>query len=183
MKYQTMHKRSSTFLTMITLCSASTLSLISVSALADGYIGVHYGSLHSEDADMGNLGFSAGYRLTDSIGVEAQLTQTLNEDNLGYGATLSSDTQALYATYQSTGEFYFKAKAGLAKIDYNLESDWYDASGSGTGLSFGLGMGVVIGDMARLELEFTQMPELEKFGGEPMNASGNLMSIGIALDI
>jgi len=166
-------------LTAVTMTSA----LPMLAQAEGGYVGLQYGNFQSEDADMGNLGITGGYKLGKHTAIEGQYTLSTNEQSLGYGANLGADTLAVYATYKSDGKVYVKGKAGIAKVKYTMDSDWFSASGRETGFSYGVGAGVNLSDRTRIELEYTKLPELERFAGVDMNASGSYTSIGVSFDL
>jgi len=157
------------------------LSLPSL-GLAEGmYGGLQYGTLTSEDADMGNLGISIGSSINDFFSIEGSYTFTVNEEDLGNNVTLSADSIGLFAVVKSEGDFYGKAKVGLAKVDFEMESGGNSLSDDANGLALGLAVGVKAGQGA-VEVEYTKLPDLDDFSGVPVDASNDYLSVGFVFN-
>jgi len=167
-----------------TLSLALTLSFLSHPSYGqDGYVGLQYGIVTSEDANMGNGAFSAALNINESIALELQASTTMAEEDLGYNASLSSGTKGLYAAYKSSGRSYFKIKGGVAQIDYTVSAYDVDVSSDQRGFSFGLGAGLLLGQSGAIEVEYVQFPQLESFAGESISASGSYTSVGVVFNL
>lgn len=142
-----------------------------------GYASIQYGTLTSEDSDMGNIGLMAATKVSDNISLEGIYTFTVNEDDLGGGVTLSTDSIGIYAAGKSEGDLYVKGKIGFSKVDFNMEFSGITISDDASGLSYGIGAGFNIGSGA-IEVEYTKLPDLDTFQGIPMDASNEYLSVG-----
>ncbi|MBL4868593.1 MAG: outer membrane beta-barrel protein [Pseudomonadales bacterium] len=166
------------------ICAVVFLGISSISYAEGGFLGVQYGTLSSEDADMGNLGLVGGATITDNFSIEGQYTLTINEEDLGGGDSLETNSLGLYATYKSVGNTYFKGRVGFARLEYDLDIVGGTLSGDTTGLSYGVGLGIVSGESLVFEFEYTVYPELDEFDGAPApDLDGNLASVGILFKI
>jgi len=148
-----------------------------VCSAADTYVGVQYGTLTSEDSDMGNAGLMVGGKINDYLSLEGLYTFTVSEEDLGDGDSLSASSIGLFAAFKSEGDFYGKAKIGFSKVDFDMEIFGVTLSDDASGLAYGFGGGVKLGKGA-LEIEYTKLPELDTFVGIPIDASNEFISIG-----
>jgi hypothetical protein len=149
------------------------------SAVANGglYGGVQYGILTSEDADMGNIGLTAGGVISDYLSIEGTYTFTISEEDLGGGVDLSSSSIGVFAVFKSQGDFYGKGRVGFSKVDFDMEILGFTFTDDASGLAFGAGIGVKVGAGA-IEIEYTKLPDLDTFQGIPVDASNDFLSVG-----
>ena len=137
----------------------SILFFFPLNSFAEGsYAGLKYGSLSSEDADMGNLELSIGRSVAEFVSIEGQYSMNIKEDDIGGGVNLSADYIGVFAAFKSKGDTYGKARVGVAKIDFELEYKGAKISDDDTGLSYGIGVGFVAGNGA-IEIEYTKLPD------------------------
>lgn len=104
---------------------------------------------HGSDNDSGmTIGASMGKRIEGNFRWEADLMLGVSDGEIGRTTDWSVDSIAGYGVYQTSGNVYFKAKAGVAYWDDNFDND--------TNLSMGVGIGAKMGRGA-LEFEYTQL--------------------------
>lgn len=110
------------------------------------------------------FGFNLGYNFTETQ--SAELEYTMGSGSAG-SVDIDVDSLALYWAYRSTGNVYFLAKAGVANVKGKIKSniELYNASGSDTGFSAGIGGGWRINDTFALEAEYTMLESDANFYG------------------
>ncbi|MBB3048968.1 opacity protein-like surface antigen [Litorivivens lipolytica] len=124
-----------------------------------GFVGIKTGNMDIDssifDADA-PLGIVFGYQGQSGAGVEVEYNRA-DVDFVINGRAYTADfkTLALYGTYRSEGDAYFKGKLGILRED--LENDFVSMDDSG--LSGGIGLGFRLGEAASLELEYTVIEE------------------------
>jgi len=140
---------------------AAAALLCGASAHAEGgFIGAVGGVMNTDyvkDSPL-NAGVRAGYNWASGWGVESEFTGSIADGRMqGYWEDVdySLSTRALYATYRSQGQTYFKSRIGY--LSENIDTDDYSASDSG--LSAGLGFGFYVSDNATVEGEYTLVEE------------------------
>lgn len=131
-----------------------------------GFFGLKAGQMQVDASDdvLGidydnstNIGVYAGYVGESGLGFEAEFTWPTSDADTGVpDVTYELSTVALYGTWRSDGNIYFKGRAGLLRERLKLEGPGGTASDSDSGLSFGAGVGFHLGS-SRLELEFTRI--------------------------
>ena len=150
---------------------ALALSLTSISAAApqsakdaDGgnYFGVKAGILNiNRDLPYNNgvsLGALFGHDFPgNDFSVEVELTGTVSsaDSNSEVFGELDVWTLGAYGAYRSSGDLYFKAKAGLLYEYLNVQNRAIAIEGDAIGLSIGVGAGYRITNGASVELEYT----------------------------
>lgn len=129
----------------------------SCSVHAEGYLG---GTLGIMDADVSgdnpiNAGVRGGYRWGPAWGVEGEFTTSLSDGKADLGILgsvhYSVDTYAVYGTYRTAGDVYFRARLGLL----NEQVDAGPVDESDSGLSGGAGVGFDLGNNVEVQLEYT----------------------------
>ncbi len=114
------------------------------------------------DADVAgdnpfNLGVRGGYEWSTGWGVEGELTTSVSDGkaNLGFYGTYdySVDTYAVYATYRTHGDIYFKGRLGF--LDEEVDAGPVDHGDSG--VSGGAGVGFDLGNDIDVQLEYTRI--------------------------
>lgn len=109
--------------------------------------------------DPNGHGFLVGYRSSQGFGVEFEHTNSESDfDIFGTVGDLEMETNALYVTYRTSGNFYGKVKAGLLSEEVTLDDGFFSVSEDDSGLSFGFGGGYNFGRIA-LEAEYTIIEE------------------------
>lgn len=113
------------------------------------YLGLKTGNMDfdisSIDADT-PMGVLLGYQF-NSFAVELEGSNTdINIDGSFFGGDTDFTSVALYGVYRTDGQFYFKAKAGIARNEIGSISD--------TGLAGGIGGGINF-DQVSVEAEYT----------------------------
>ncbi|WP_051687173.1 porin family protein [Microbulbifer sp. HZ11] len=139
-------------------CSAT------VQAAEGGYWGA-VGGLMNVDIDGDNpfnVGVRGGYSWASGWGVEGEVTTSAAKGTFDYDYYYSAreveyslTTVALYGTYRSQGDVYFKGKIGF--LNENVDVDGYGADDSG--LSLGVGAGFNLSENLNLEAEYTIVEE------------------------
>ncbi|MEM1450909.1 MAG: outer membrane beta-barrel protein [Planctomycetota bacterium] len=158
---------------MIRLIRACALALFLASAAAaapqsardtDGgnYFGVKAGILNiNRDLPYNNganLGALFGHDFPgNEFSVEVELTGTVSsaDSKSETFGKLDVVTLGAYGVYRSTGDLYFKGKAGLLYEYLNVRNRSIGLEGDAIGLSIGVGGGYRITDGASIELEYT----------------------------
>ncbi|GAB2509139.1 outer membrane beta-barrel protein [Microbulbifer agarilyticus] len=109
-----------------------------------------------------NAGARLGYNWPSGWGVEGEFTTSLSEGSYDFDAYYGSETvnysistMALYGTYRSQGDVYFKGRLGF--LNESVDVEGYSASDSG--LSVGLGAGFNISEALNFEAEYTLVEE------------------------
>lgn len=123
-----------------------------------------------QDSQTFSYMLTAGYRFTDMMAIEGQLTSSMMDDKV-YGlikvntktGELNSSIAAMgvYSVFQFGEDAYFKARAGVAQSIANFDSPVASASFSATGLSFGAAIGQKLGSLGSVELTFMRYPEIK----------------------
>jgi len=142
-------------------------------ALATGsYGGLSFGQVRLSDdieIDTGNLGIVLGGVNEHGLGFELFYSLTVLDDSNSSGGTdnaWETDTIGLFAVYQSSGEIYFKAKAGYGMVNLKVDSIDGDTlttlSDTAEGFGYGLSLGKMFGDGA-LELTYYRFADLDGF--------------------
>ena len=128
---------------------------------AEGYAG---GSAGIMDADVAgdnpfNVGVRGGYRWPTGWGIEGEITTSLTNGKADVGffgsVHYSVDTYAVYGTYRTPGDVYFKARLGL--LDEQVDAG--PADGSDSGLTGGAGIGFDVGRSAEVQIEYTYIEQ------------------------
>jgi hypothetical protein len=129
------------------------LSAVSLSASADGYVGIKAGIM---SIDLGGIddpingGIMFGSNKGAGWGLEGEITTSMVKGEV-FGVDVTITTMAGYAAYRSEGDSYLKARLGVLKEDVEIGS----VSGDDSGASYGLGVGWRQSDGSMVELEFT----------------------------
>ena len=166
------------------MCGLVFFGISSFSYAEGGFVGVQFGTFSVEDADMGNLGLVGGATITNNFSIEGQYTRTINEEDLGDGDSLETNSLGLYATYRSLGNAYVKGRIGFARLEYEFDVFGFSVSEQTTGLSYGVGFGIDSGEALVFEFEYTVYPELDEIGGLSIpGIDGDLASIGVLFKI
>lgn len=152
------------------------LAVPSLSFADKGYVGLEYANLQSEDADMGNFGFSVGANINKTFSIEGGYAMTVSPEDLGSGVELNADVLSVFGAVRSEGKVFGKAKLGVAKVDFEMEASGFTVSDTASGLAYGFGFGARL-DKMLIEAEYTILPELDKFNGVEMNADNRLLGI------
>lgn len=107
-----------------------------------------------------NGGFRIGYCGASGWGIEGEFTGSIVEgelDTYWYGEQdYSISTAALYGTYRSHGDLYFKGRLGY--LNEKVDFDGF-GSASDSGASAGLGFGFKVSENATMEAEYTLVEE------------------------
>lgn len=153
-----------------TLCAGLLISLLSLgTAQAQGerpfYFGVKMAQMTSDINALDpatNAGVLVGIPLVAdramSVSLEGEFTSTVSKGDArlsGYNGQWDINTLALYGALRSGGPVYFKAKAGYLSEDVSISRPGVLATGSDSGLSYGLGIGWRLSGGSRLEVEYT----------------------------
>ncbi len=120
---------------------------------AGGKAGIMMVDVGSGD-DPINAGVVIGYAMDaaewGALAVEGEYTMSV-VDGKEAGMSYDLSTLAVYAAYRSAGSFYGKAKIGFLKETIGMGG----ASGDDSGLSYGAGLGLRVGDSLSAEFEYT----------------------------
>lgn len=151
-----------------------------------GYFGIFYGELDSNDGGIKNKNFGlvAGGSMESGPGVEIFYSDTVDEDTtVTAGAPdVRHSTQAwgLLGTYRFGSEYYALLKAGYAFIDVTSQT-----AGVGStkfkedGWSYGIGVGIEVGNNGAVELNYLVLPDLEITSGSQFaDVENELISLG-----
>jgi len=147
--------------------------LVSPMAIAAGtYGGLSLGQVQIDgdfETDTTNLGIVLGDINESGFGFELFYSITVVDDSDSEGdleSSIETDTLGLYAVYQTSGDFYFKAKAGYGmaflKWDFIEGDETEKLDDTYEGFTYGLSLGKTIGDGA-LELTYYRFPDLDGF--------------------
>lgn len=125
-----------------------------------GKVGVMDADISGFDNAM-NIGVTVGYDLyTDPMGgivsAEGELTTTISDGDVTGGGDWDADTLAVFGTYRSAGDLYFKGKLGY--LDQDIKQAGSTAAipnADGSGFAYGLGGGWRMDRASSLELEYT----------------------------
>lgn len=126
-------------------------------------VGIKAGVMENSTEGFGdatNAGIVLGYRFSRPMGgiggsssIEFEFTTSVDDgDFTGTGTTWDVDTYALFFTYSTPGKVYFKGKLG------GMTSDVSSSAGldnSASGLGYGVGFGVKLGQRGKIEAEYT----------------------------
>ncbi|MEX2964105.1 outer membrane beta-barrel protein [Microbulbifer sp. TYP-18] len=145
---------------------AAVALLCSAGSQAEGvYIGGVFGLMNTDVGRTSpfNVGVRGGYTWSSGWGVEAEYTDSASDGSLdvfGVGvsptsADYSISTEALYLTYMTSGDLYFKARLGYLNETVDIAS--FSASDSGG--SVGLGGGFKFSENVSFETEYTLIEE------------------------
>ncbi|WP_226642551.1 porin family protein [Microbulbifer variabilis] len=104
-----------------------------------------------------NGGVRVGYIWNSGFGIEAELTDSLVEGEQSprpYGDRFdySFETQALYVTYRTQGDVYFKGRLGYSHEEMDVK---YLGGPSESGVSAGVGAGFKLAKNVDFEAEYT----------------------------
>lgn len=114
------------------------------------YPGSGFGT--TTDSDVGT-GLVLG-RSLNGVDVELELmTASVDSDEVSI-ESVDIDTIAVYAVYRSTGDMYFKGKAGFISESVTMKTIYGNRSADDSGLSYGIGGGYRFGNLA-VEAEYT----------------------------
>lgn len=129
------------------------------------YFGVKTGLMMPDVAGWGdalNIGALVGAPVArlpqGTISAEGEFTTTLSKGDVNYfGVTGNWDVTTLagYGVFRTHGPIYLKAKAGLLYENVGASVSGFSATGSDTGLSFGIGGGMRLQGGQSLEVEYT----------------------------
>ncbi len=116
--------------------------------------------------DATNVAFVIGYKLSKigngNLAIEGEISTTVaggDVNIIGFTGDWDIDTLAVYAVYRSSGNIYFKGKAGILYEDVGFSIVGISDSGSDEGFSAGIGMGWKMGKSNALEVEYTVIEE------------------------
>lgn len=125
------------------------------------YLGLKFGWMDADASgfdDATNVGLYGGYTLHEDVNgnfaIEGEYTRTISDGDIP-GGGWDIDTLAVYGAYRTAGPWFLKLKAGYLDEDINVSAGGSSISGSDSGLSFGAGGGVRLGNKAAFELEYT----------------------------
>ena len=149
------------------LLSSALAATLSVSAMADSYLGAGVAYESVTDADAGvALVLNGGATVLDAgpgkIAVEGEFTYSVVSPSISvdsyyrsYDADITFMFIGAYAAYiyDITPEFYVKPRLGLVYEDVDVSS----ASDSDIGLSFGIGAGYNVTKEISTYIDFTMM--------------------------
>ena len=129
------------------------------------YFGVKGGMMMNDISGFGdaiNIGGVVGAPVNHlpqgTISVEGELTTTLSKGDVnyfGYNGNWDITTLAGYGVFRTNGPMYLKAKAGYLFEDVGVSIGGIPASGSDSGLSFGVGGGMRLAGGQSVEIEYT----------------------------
>ena len=117
--------------------------------------------------DSDNVGVLLGYEFRRPVGFDGKaalevewLGSTSDGDigidsDFGTVGTWDATIVNVFFAYRTPGVVYFKAKVGGVYSDVTAKVGGAEVSNDEVGLGFGAGLGVKIGDVGRLELEYT----------------------------
>ncbi|MFK7856786.1 MAG: hypothetical protein AB8B79_21895 [Granulosicoccus sp.] len=144
--------------------------IFSSGAIADDFhIGIDFGNLKFDQeflVDTENIGLVAGYNWND-WGIESVINFSETKSNFS-GGDQAVRMYHLYGTYQTEGQYYFKAKFGLTNERYTIDNRegqrvFNDVH---SGIARGIGVGFRLNSV-KSELEYTWLGgslELLTFG-------------------
>ncbi|MFA0811736.1 porin family protein [Microbulbifer epialgicus] len=141
--------------------AAAVALVCSAAAQAEGaYVGGVFGVMKTDVSGVSgdsplNAGIRAGYTWNSGWGVEAELTDSLVEgefDSYWGDENYSFATMALYATYRSQGDIYFKGRLGYLREELYVD---YFGEYSDSGTSAGIGAGFKLTEKVTFEAEYT----------------------------
>jgi hypothetical protein len=151
-----------------------------------GYVGVFYGEIDSSDGGVKNknLGLVLGGSMKSGPGVEFFYSDTFDEDTTETTGSpdvrYSTQAWGLLGTYRFGTEYYALLKAGYSFIDLTAKT-----AGVGSekfkedGLSYGIGVGIEVGNNGAVELNYLVLPDLEiTSGNEFLDVENDLLSLG-----
>lgn len=133
-------------------------------------IGAKYAKVQNGEADFkdaDNAGILLGYEFRRPVGfdgsaaIEVEWLGSVSDGDIGldsdFGTTGTWDGNIVnvFFAYRTPGVVYFKAKVGGVYSDVTAKVGGGEISNDEVGLGFGAGLGVKIGDVGRLELEYT----------------------------
>ncbi|WP_299941424.1 outer membrane beta-barrel protein [uncultured Microbulbifer sp.] len=152
--------------------AATAALLCSAAVQAEGaYIGGVFGVMNTDVGDESplNAGFRGGYTWNSGWGIEAEFTGSVVDGELvdfGYDpfrgrvdrgtVDYSISTQAVYATYRTQGDIYFKGRFGYLNEEVDVKSF---GNGSDSGASVGVGAGFNLVENISFEAEYTLIEE------------------------
>jgi len=151
-----------------------------------GYVGVFYGEVDTNEGSIENrnLGIVVGGSLESGPGVELFYSDTVDKDE--FEATgfpdirYSTQVWGLLGTYRFGTEFYAMLKAGYTFVDVKGEvagaaNEKFDEDG----LSYGLAVGIEVGDNGAVELNYLVLPDIElSVGNENADVENEMMTLG-----
>ena len=119
------------------------------------------------DADLGVLAFKAGQEVNDNFAVEARLGFGVTDDELLGAVTVDADY--FWGLYVRGGykieRTNLYALLGFAGEEATLSMAGFpDESYDDTGLSYGLGVGVMVTDKIGLNFEYLVLPDIDVAG-------------------
>ncbi|MDP5208622.1 porin family protein [Microbulbifer sp. 2205BS26-8] len=132
--------------------------LCSAAVQAEGaYMGDEIGMMDADGSDDSpfNAGIRAGYTWNSGWGIEAELTGSMTDGDI-LDRDFSISTQAVYATYRTQGDIYFKGRLGYLNEEVDVE---YFGDASDSGASVGVGVGFTLAENISFETEYTLIEE------------------------
>jgi hypothetical protein len=152
--------------------------LVSPMAVADetAYGGLSFGRVDVDEIETGNLGIVLGAIADNGFGYELFYSFSVVDYDVSFNG-FETDTINLYVVYKTSGNVYFKGKAGYSYT--NITFDPVDAdrvSDSTEGFSYGLAGGIGIGDGA-LELTYYRFPDFDDFAGVPFDEEVEMINL------
>lgn len=184
------------------IACALSLGLVSSPAISQDesqkYLPHWYGSLHLGDASTRwnqgdqeysylNVGLSTGYRFTEVVASEFLMTFSSNGDTdpflseiIGTKVETKSSALAIYLTAQSPGDYYVKARAGLAQSRFTYAASGYeDETENAIGFSYGLGAGMNVSQYY-VDVDYVFMPTVKDplFAGADYDTKVLMLSVG-----
>jgi len=159
----------------ILIISIFTATLLSNSALAEGYWGAKFSQVDVDSAGYDssyNLGLIVGAEFgtlggNNIVSLEGEFTTTVIKGDV---STTKWDLQTfgLYAALRTGQDVYLKAKAGVVSWDLTLDTG---ANSDDTGLSYGFGGGFKLSNGHVIEIEYTAIK------GDNTNADINMLGV------
>lgn len=116
--------------------------------------------------DALNLGVALGYDFSTTTNgvwsVEGEFTTTVSDGNVVGGGDWDVDTLAGYGTYRSSGDLYWKGKAGFQRFDIKRAGGTAGPipTSKDTEFAVGIGGGFRMDRGAGLEIEYAHSSEL-----------------------
>ncbi|MDP5211158.1 porin family protein [Microbulbifer sp. 2205BS26-8] len=134
---------------------AAAVLVCSAAVQAEGaYVGGTFGAMNVDakyaDKNPLNAGIRGGYTWNSGLGIEAEFTGSASDGELDDGSDYSISTQALYATYRTQGDIYFKGRLGYLHEKVKAFREVSD-----DGFSAGIGAGFKLTENLSFEAEYT----------------------------
>lgn len=148
------------------------------------YTGIDFRALSTEEATlgkatMGNIGLTAGARISGNTSIEIHYSTTISEDEMAQGIDISADTMGLFAVFKTNTDIYVKGRIGVSQVDLNMNRLGNDFSEKTAGIAVGVGLGTKLGEKIALELEYIKLPSLDYFRGEVVDVDNEAISLGM----